>query len=520
MIVLIFCLSILAYSDGSPWDTLTANIAVVEYQPLQNNSFTAEDRVTQNSLQYIQLLKSLNVELDLIIFPESALEASVSTAVEIRDMEDIPCGWVLYPDFMSNLSCAAAEAQTFMVVNLVEKVKCNESDQSPNCKTHGFKFYNCDLVLNRAGAIVERYRKYNLFGEHDKDKPEKADAVVVETDFGVKLGIFTCFDILFKSPAQDLAEEGVDGVIFPTMWFSELPFLTALQAQQMWSYAHDVTLFSAGANNPSRGSGGTAVHRGTQGTVYQTIVAQGGSQAYLYESIDGRVTPPAEEDVDSVSREMDSVQLLTDNSLPDFLSVPLNTSDENYEAEVCHGEDENQFCCKLTLKSSFEEPDPNFESYTYHLVIYSGIRSYSGVYNGGIEVCGVIACLNSSLTSCGQRFPQYEKVQWPVTFEEITILARYQTSDNKTYFPDTLLSTIRPIDATETEWGEEIPQNDGKSATRTFSLKKPQNRLLTFAVYGRNFARDSPPDSDDDNSASSVNIASFLLSFILLLSVV
>lgn len=95
-------------------------------------------------------------QLDLIIFPESALEASVSTAVEIRDMEDIPCGWVLYPDFMSNLSCAAAEAQTFMVVNLVEKVKCNESDQSPNCKTHGFKFYNCDLVLNRAGAIVER----------------------------------------------------------------------------------------------------------------------------------------------------------------------------------------------------------------------------------------------------------------------------------------------------------------------------------------------------------------------------
>jgi hypothetical protein len=298
-----------------------------------------------------------------------------------------------------------------------------------------------------------------------------------------------------------------------------LEFL-ALQAQQMWSYAHDVTLFSAGANNPSRGSGGTAVHRGTQGTVYQTIVAQGGSQAYLYESIDGRVTPPAEEDVDSVSREMDSVQLLTDNSLPDFLSVPLNTSDENYEAEVCHGEDENQFCCKLTLKSSFEEPDPNFESYTYHLVIYSWDSLLQAESTTEESKLRVIACLNSSLTSCGQRFPQYEKVQWPVTFEEITILARYQTSDNKTYFPDTLLSTIRPIDATETEWGEEIPQNDGKSATRTFSLKKPQNRLLTFAVYGRNFARDSPPDSDDDNSASSVNIASFLLSFILLLSVV
>lgn len=71
-----------------------------------------------------------------------------------------------------------------------------------------------------------RYRKYNLFGERDLDKPDEPEEVVIETDFGVRFGIFTCFDVLFKRPAQDLLRKNVDGVIFPTMWHSELPFLT------------------------------------------------------------------------------------------------------------------------------------------------------------------------------------------------------------------------------------------------------------------------------------------------------
>src|SRR5699024_12601527 len=49
--------------------------------------------------------------------------------------------------------------------------------------------------------------KYNLFGEPDKDRPEKPQVEILETDFGPKFGIFTCFDILFKSPAQDRSEE-------------------------------------------------------------------------------------------------------------------------------------------------------------------------------------------------------------------------------------------------------------------------------------------------------------------------
>lgn len=48
-----------------------------------------------------------------------------------------------------------------------------------------------------------------------------------DTDFNVTFGHFICFDLLFKTPATDLVlDHGIENIIFPTMWYSELPFLT------------------------------------------------------------------------------------------------------------------------------------------------------------------------------------------------------------------------------------------------------------------------------------------------------
>lgn len=49
--------------------------------------------------------------------------------------------------------------------------------------------------------------------------------VTFETDFGVRFGMHICFDILFKTPAQDAAME-VGNIVYSTAWFSETPFLT------------------------------------------------------------------------------------------------------------------------------------------------------------------------------------------------------------------------------------------------------------------------------------------------------
>lgn len=68
--------------------------------------------------------------------------------------------------------------------------------------------------------------------------------------------------ILFK---YFTTKQGVRDIIFPSHWFSELPFLTALQAQQAWAYANNVNLLAAGGSNPSVGSTGSGIYHGTHG---------------------------------------------------------------------------------------------------------------------------------------------------------------------------------------------------------------------------------------------------------------
>ena len=74
--------------------------------------------------------------------------------------------------------------------------------------------------------IIFRYRKVNLFGENGFIESLDKSYETFETDFGVKFGHFICFDLIFQVPAVQIVDMGISNVIFPTMWFSELPSLT------------------------------------------------------------------------------------------------------------------------------------------------------------------------------------------------------------------------------------------------------------------------------------------------------
>lgn len=53
------------------------------------------------------------------------------------------------------------------------------------------------------------------------------EIVIFQTDFGVNFGIFICFDILFHEPALQLTRlRQITDFVYPTAWFSEVPFLT------------------------------------------------------------------------------------------------------------------------------------------------------------------------------------------------------------------------------------------------------------------------------------------------------
>lgn len=88
----------------------------------------------------------------------------------------------------------------------------------------------------------------------------------------------------------------------------------------------------------------------------------------------------------------------------DHNSFVLNTTAHTTNTTVCSGEGNNILCCEFDISVSTSDVAIDETSYTYQLVAFNGVRTYSGLYYGGVESCGVVACLNSSVASCGQRY--------------------------------------------------------------------------------------------------------------------
>lgn len=126
--------------------------------------------------------------------------------------------------------------------------------------------------------------------------------------------MFTCFDIQFETPALTLTRNNITDIIFPTMWYSELPFLTALQVQQMFAQETNVNFLAAGANYPRRGSGGSGIYSGIYGPAVWGYEKAGDTKVYTAEI--GKSTDVAKEynetEMDLQSKEMDDFYLIRD----------------------------------------------------------------------------------------------------------------------------------------------------------------------------------------------------------------
>lgn len=83
----------------------------------------------------------------------------------------------------------------------------------------------------------------------------------------------------------------------------------------------------------------------------------------------------------------------------------MNTTSGSIYQEFCHeSQDGNKLCCQFTVVMTTEPLDNNsLKFYSYRLAAFTGVRTYSGVWNGGVELCGIMACLNSTQASCGRR---------------------------------------------------------------------------------------------------------------------
>lgn len=490
--------------------SLAYQVAVVEFKYDTGRVINPLDQLQTNTKLYGDILTNIcsKNNTDIVVFPEDTLTSFglenlndiniLTTRVPSIDDNLKPCDTEddsLAP-FFRNLSCIADELNVYLVFNLVEREVCNGT----NCADYGYNLYNTDVVFDREGIVIARYRKFNLFGEYPKTTTAEPELVTFTTDFDETFGIFTCFDIIFDTPTLELVRQGVKNFIFPTMWFSELPFLTALQTQQMWAYENNVTFISAGAVNSDKGSGGSGIYHGVFGPQVQNIVV-GENHQYLVAKVGKPYYHNKKIDADDVNaKKMDSFHLLQENNLDDYTLFPYIPDSNNFY-NICTKAETNKFCCHFEISSTPNIIPPNAKYYTYNFIIKQGIRTFGGAYNGGLQNCALVACLNNTINSCGLRFENYDDITWPYTFNQIIITAKYLDVPSKRQFPNSLLADLTPISPFYTNW---ISTHKGGSVRRIFESSGPFKKLLTFGIYGRDFSQDSKPNKTSLNSGEVV----------------
>ncbi|XP_068081915.1 vanin-like protein 1 isoform X1 [Anabrus simplex] len=538
LVVFYFLVDLQFSHQRSTPGSATYTAAVVEYAPpLGVTMDNKEEHFRHNVEAYRQFAETAaGMEADIIVFPEYGLvslglprhpDGSPALAVTVPAPSEavIPCLDTPSGQYegLRNLSCAARDNAIYMVVNLPEKSSQDEDDV----------FYNANVVFDRQGAVIARYRKTHLFGETGLTSPPETDFTFFETDFGVRFGTFICFDLMFEQPGMKLVQElGVRDIVFPTAWFSELPFLTAVQAQDSWALAMDVNFLGAGYNYPQVGSGGSGIYAGRKGAVVATMPDTRGSyllvasvlkkysenedhdvrsgfiipvspdremlsKGFEREEMDDKLDkeknklksycPEKEHLYTGGHRAVDHGYLLKKEHLEKYTSLQLTPQTALYRDQFTLSSGEFHCTFKMKMNFSLETPVLSERQPTYHLVAFDGVRTFDGVATGGLQVCAILLCANDKFDSCGSL------VENPgsrySSFRDIEISGEFN-GDHSVILPSTLADDrLLPVPATSFEF-QTTPAPGGKLQV-VMKSSEEHFTFLTFGIYGRNFIKDS-----------------------------
>ncbi|XP_058838305.1 vanin-like protein 1 [Topomyia yanbarensis] len=438
-----------APSDDHYW------AGVVEFSYKEKETEAPDVNTAKNLDRYIQLINSTEADpVDIMVFPEYGLNAIETASFVPAPSERIaPCNNYEYEAIVRDLSCVARMRKKYLVVNLVEKALCPEDSDWRVCAADGLYRFNTNVVFDRNGFVIARYRKYNLFDEPGINTTAWAEAVRFETDFGVTFGTFTCFDLMFEQPALSLIRDGVTDIIFPTMWFSELPFLTAAQIQQAWAYQNNVNFLASGTSYPEIGSTGTGVFAGKRGRIVAVMNYQ--ADVKLYVAQVPKIDRPEATIVKQPIVKYDPSAMKTLDLKRDFIDVyetvnlPLE-SNNDYKLTLC----QNLLCCNFTLNYTVTLPTSNQQFYRYRLAVNDGMRTFGGFADGNITTCAIFACTGDKLESCATRFDNPSATVEAMQFNSIDLHGVFPSGEGVLLLPNSVDMSIMPLEVDEFEYSE------------------------------------------------------------------
>ncbi|XP_005179991.2 vanin-like protein 1 [Musca domestica] len=480
------------------------NAGVVEFRSA--SALTSAGRLNDNLQGYLDILAQQEAEnLDIVIFPESTLNSNdQSTFVpDPTKLLVAPCDDVenVYHDFLKQLSCAARKYARYLVINLTEKELCSSVPDDPRpCASSGLNIYNTNVVFDRLGQVISRYRKVHLYGEN-KNSTLLPEYGWFDTDFGVRFGHFICFDILFYTPAQEMVDKyGIKDFIFNTMWFSQLPFLTAVQVHQAWSYANDVNFLAAGSSNPSVGSTGSGIYNGRNGIIVATMNTGLGERKLYTAKVPKYETQTRRQRRSIVPKPTIRLSkpdiFLKRDYLQSYESVLVDLKQgTQLQKDLCFAN--TSFCCSFDLKWQPLALQENSVHYIYRLGVYDGLRNEVAAETNFLKNCAVFSCIGEDIMDCGKIFD----FDTDVVFENVTITGTFPKANGYLLMPNSLKAAdVMPVSVGQFEWSE-VAAKSNQIQVR-YSLNTTTSNLLAFSIYGNYYDNDVHVESKGDGAMS------------------
>ncbi|XP_065082277.1 vanin-like protein 1 [Ochlerotatus camptorhynchus] len=462
-------------------------VGVVEFRPELLNMDIAT-RTGIHLQAYKELMRSEEAKLtDIVVFPELTLN-TLMDPIPVPDPQDaiIPCVQDS-PDLLAQLSCLAIETGKYIVINLSESFDCDSlppEDLRP-CDPAAYHRYNTNVVFDRNGTLVARYRKFNIFREPGTSVTFRPEIVTFDTDFGVTFGVFTCFDLLFAEPALELVKHGVKDFVFPAMWVSEPPFLTAVQIFESWAYGNHVNLIAAGTNYDPAGSTGTGVFNGRNGAVFGFITGEPTRKLFPVRvpKIHGSLAPNTvlSDNSEIVSGRPEGNFLenivMGQDFLDRFSTVVIKPEQvhQDFNRTLCNGD----FCCDFRV--SFSTDFHRNISHRYRLAVFDGVRTFQGYADAHVTICGIITCRNESLASCG--LPMYENSHF-FEFDQISISGDF-IANGTLAMPSSLDDKFHSLDADRYLFHSTVDYPSDRQHVQ-LTLAGTTDDLQTFAIYAFN----------------------------------
>ena len=358
--------------------------------------------------------------------------------------------------------------------------KCSKNYS--NCPSDGFYFYNTAVLFDDKGNLVMKYHKIHLYGEKSFDKPKIQNKFVyADTPFG-RIGMFICFDMIFKSPALNLVHDlNVTTMLFPTLWMDKLPFLSAVQYHHGWAVTNQVNLLSSNMHNLLTGTLGSGIHSGQNGFIVYTNEFDNKPKLLL-----------ADIPIDSKSKNncKPNSQIINID-ISAILNTPISTETDKYffksmkmsnvsQKKLIKSNDKFELIdnnLKCTIKYQLLD-DKTFNEEQYYLIAVN--RTYKSTYQWCEEFCALVKCKQNNDGYC-ELFTNQVKDH---LFKNVSLSSSFST---KYVYPSATTNNIKLIPLNQWKFSIDNQNDKFHAELSVDSIDKP---LLVLGLYGRCYQRD------------------------------